>query len=414
MTRMWAVVGDATSSGGQVVTGSPFTDIDGKPVARVNDKASCPKHQGTFPIVDGDPTTIIDGEAVALHGSSLACGCKVIAVQQVRVLLDAGGGGGGGHGGSGGAGASGGGSGAVAGASPAAADGATTAVTTAATTAPAFDEQIRFVGPTGAPLSNLGYRLRLADGSTAEGVTDADGRTGRIATAQAVGFDSAELLPPDGAQGCCAGAALPAQRVAVALNGAATNATAVGSSTHEVATRAEDRGLTAGEVAMLRQVFGSSVDYGAVKLHNHGYWMLFGFQPDDTATAPNGEIYLPADLFSPDFSVEPNDVGRLLVHEMTHVWQYQLGYPVKRVRAPRPGMSYRYALAAGKQLCDYNMEAQGNILADYYLLKFRNEQRSLYELRYRQQPNVLPLYEGALAQFLANPADVSNLPTVTE
>lgn len=84
MTRMWAVVGDATSSGGQVITGSPFTDIDGKPVARVNDKASCPKHQGTFPIVDGDPTTIIDGEAVALHGSSLACGCKVLAVQQMR------------------------------------------------------------------------------------------------------------------------------------------------------------------------------------------------------------------------------------------------------------------------------------------------------------------------------------------
>lgn len=76
MTRMWAVVGDATSSGGQVITGSPFTDIDGKPVARVNDKATCPTHKGTFPIIDGDPTTIIDGEAVALHGSSLACGCQ--------------------------------------------------------------------------------------------------------------------------------------------------------------------------------------------------------------------------------------------------------------------------------------------------------------------------------------------------
>ncbi len=95
MTRMWAVVGDATSSGGQVVSGSPFTDIDGKPVARVNDKATCPTHKGTFPIVDGDPTTIIDGEAVALHGSSLACGCKVLAVQQMRVFLGAGGGGGG-------------------------------------------------------------------------------------------------------------------------------------------------------------------------------------------------------------------------------------------------------------------------------------------------------------------------------
>ena len=399
MTRMWAVVGDATSSGGQVVSGSPFTDIDGKPVARINDKATCPTHKGTFPIVDGDATTIIDGEAVALHGSSLACGCKVLAVQQLRVFLDAGRGGGGGS-----SGASEGTSGAM----------AVVVAKAGAAAPPTFDEQIRFVGPSGAPLANIGYRLHLADGTTAEGVTDADGRTVRVATGQAVAFDSAELLPPAGVQGCCAGAALPAQRVPVALNGAATNASAIGSSTHQVATKAEDRDLTSGEIAMLRQVFGSSVDYGSVKLHNHGYWMFFGFQPDDTATAPNGEIYMPADLFEADFSVVPDDRKRLLVHEMTHVWQYQLGYPVKRVRGPRPGMSYRYALAAGKHFCDYNMEAQGNILADYYLLKFRSAQQSIYELRYRRQPNVLPLYEGALKWFLADPADVSNLPKVTE
>jgi uncharacterized Zn-binding protein involved in type VI secretion len=92
MTRMWIVLGDATSSGGQVVSGSPFTSVDGKPVARVSDKATCPTHKGTFPIVDGDPSTIIDGEAVALHGSTLACGCKVLAVQQMRAFVDAGGG----------------------------------------------------------------------------------------------------------------------------------------------------------------------------------------------------------------------------------------------------------------------------------------------------------------------------------
>ena len=87
MTRMWIVVGDSTSSGGQVVTGSAFTDIDGKPVARVTDQATCPAHSGTFPIVDGDTTTLVDGQPVALHGSKLACGCAVLAVQQVRVAL---------------------------------------------------------------------------------------------------------------------------------------------------------------------------------------------------------------------------------------------------------------------------------------------------------------------------------------
>ena len=87
MAKMWIVIGDPTSGGGQVITGSPFTDIDGKPVARVTDQATCPTHKGTFPIVDGDSTTLIDGQPVAVHGSGLACGCKVLAAKQLRVSL---------------------------------------------------------------------------------------------------------------------------------------------------------------------------------------------------------------------------------------------------------------------------------------------------------------------------------------
>lgn len=52
MTRMWIVVGDMTSSGGRVIDGSPFTSVDGKPVARVGNMAICPLHKGAFPIVD--------------------------------------------------------------------------------------------------------------------------------------------------------------------------------------------------------------------------------------------------------------------------------------------------------------------------------------------------------------------------
>ncbi len=87
MAKMWIVIGDPTSGGGKVITGSPFTDIDGKPVARVTDQATCPTHKGSFPIVDGDATTIIDGQPVAVHGSGLACGCTVLAAKQMRVSL---------------------------------------------------------------------------------------------------------------------------------------------------------------------------------------------------------------------------------------------------------------------------------------------------------------------------------------
>lgn len=88
MARMWIVVGDTTTSGGRVLTGSPFTDIDDKAIARIGDQVLCPLHKGTFPIVDGDMATVIDGKPVALHGSSIACGCTLLSLQQNHVFVD--------------------------------------------------------------------------------------------------------------------------------------------------------------------------------------------------------------------------------------------------------------------------------------------------------------------------------------
>ncbi|WMJ68915.1 PAAR domain-containing protein [Stenotrophomonas sp. 24(2023)] len=86
--KMIIVEGDRHSGGGAVITGSATTDIDGKPVARIGDKATCPKHTGVFSIVTGDPTWIIDGNAVARHGDTLACGCSLESHQQHRVLIN--------------------------------------------------------------------------------------------------------------------------------------------------------------------------------------------------------------------------------------------------------------------------------------------------------------------------------------
>lgn len=87
-TRLVIVVGDKTTGGGVVTTGSPFTDIDGYPVARIGDWATCPLHGGVFRIITGDVTFIVDGEPLARHGDSLACGCKLISGRQFRVFLD--------------------------------------------------------------------------------------------------------------------------------------------------------------------------------------------------------------------------------------------------------------------------------------------------------------------------------------
>ncbi len=91
MARTWIVVGDATTSGGRVITGSLATDIEGKPVARVGDKATCPTlHKGVFPIITGDASIVIDGQPVARQGDSLACGCRLLAGKQNLVFVDQG------------------------------------------------------------------------------------------------------------------------------------------------------------------------------------------------------------------------------------------------------------------------------------------------------------------------------------
>ncbi len=88
MRRQWMVMGDLTSSSGRVITGSPFTDIEGLAVARVGDRATCPLHDGIFPIVQGDPTLLIDGQPVALHGHRIACGCQLLSIRQALVYVE--------------------------------------------------------------------------------------------------------------------------------------------------------------------------------------------------------------------------------------------------------------------------------------------------------------------------------------
>ncbi len=89
---------------------------------------------------------------------------------------------------------------------------------------------------------------------------------------------------------------------------------------------------------------------------------------------------------------------------MKHVWQFQLGYPVRLRGAIRIGLSYAYTLGTGRQLSSYNMEAQGNLLADYFVLKFCGTQNRLYELRHRHAPDAFALYETVLDDFIHAPS----------
>ncbi len=164
MGRIWIVVGDTTTGGGTVVSGSPFTDIDGKPVARIGDSVVCMRHGPTV-IVSGDSTMIIDGQPVARHGDGVACGCSLISVQQVHVHIDAGG-----------AGA----------AAAVAAEPALSEALAAGEEDGEFDLDFLVTEQgSGEPLADWPYRIELACGREIEGRTDSEGKTAKLSSKEA-------------------------------------------------------------------------------------------------------------------------------------------------------------------------------------------------------------------------------------
>jgi uncharacterized Zn-binding protein involved in type VI secretion len=173
VSRPLIVVGDKTDHGGEVIQGSPTTDAAGKPIARVGDKITCPRHggiDGTTVIATGDPTLIIDGQPAARHGDKTACGATLLATQVVTTD-DPGGGGGSTQRSSR--------------ATPIAA--AAAAAAGAAATMEKFD--LHFLvkdEKSGSPMANVPYRLTLETGSEVIGVTDSKGLTKTIDADSAV------------------------------------------------------------------------------------------------------------------------------------------------------------------------------------------------------------------------------------
>ena len=73
-------VGDPSSHGGTVMEGSDTMIVDGKPVARLGDKVSCPIH-GDTTIDSGSETYLTDGRPTARDGDTTACGATLGATQ---------------------------------------------------------------------------------------------------------------------------------------------------------------------------------------------------------------------------------------------------------------------------------------------------------------------------------------------
>jgi type VI secretion system secreted protein VgrG len=156
-----------------------------------------------------------------------------------------------------------------------------------------------------------------------------------------------------------------------------TNARAIGSSLVKAYT---GRKLTSGEIAMVRKVFGSSIDYSIVRVHGHG---AYGDNYKDTAVTPDGQIYFNAENYKEDFSQESTWNQGWFMHEITHVWQHQKGFPVRKVGIKFHALSsdespYNYAVGGFyTSFPEYNMEAQANLIEDYYAIFVVNKKDAL-------------------------------------
>ncbi|MGY4817702.1 PAAR domain-containing protein [Pseudomonas chlororaphis subsp. piscium] len=72
-------LGDSTSHGGVVLEAFSQTDLNGKPIAGVSHKVSCPLCKGVFPIAEGSSVYTVGGIPVALDGMKTACGAALIS-----------------------------------------------------------------------------------------------------------------------------------------------------------------------------------------------------------------------------------------------------------------------------------------------------------------------------------------------
>ncbi|MFW2055721.1 PAAR domain-containing protein [Acinetobacter haemolyticus] len=85
MATPYIVIGCPTTGGGKVISGNSSFLIEGKAIACVGDKATCPKHQTVSTIISGDPYMQVFGKAAARVNDSLSCGCKLLPMQNLVV-----------------------------------------------------------------------------------------------------------------------------------------------------------------------------------------------------------------------------------------------------------------------------------------------------------------------------------------
>jgi hypothetical protein len=152
------------------------------------------------------------------------------------------------------------------------------------------------------------------------------------------------------------------------------------------------RPLYAWEITEARRVFGDSLRYTLVRIHECVDWpntinrvgtRLKGMQYVDVPNAITlgNHCYFPVKLLELPVPVADPQHYKIgwLIHELTHAWQYQrMGWSYLRIalQAQLSEKAHAYdfggevgllaSFANGRKLADFNLEQQGDIARTYY------------------------------------------------
>ncbi len=129
------------------------------------------------------------------------------------------------------------------------------------------------------------------------------------------------------------------------------------------------RGLTPGEIALARSVFGEAIAYARVRIASGGFGPF--------AVTTGSRINIPLGGRSDDFADEPPLRRAFFIHEMVHVWQFQtrpLWTLASWARVALsggygpglPGYAYALPLADWRAL---NLEQQASAVEHAFLLQ---------------------------------------------
>jgi hypothetical protein len=132
--------------------------------------------------------------------------------------------------------------------------------------------------------------------------------------------------------------------------------------------------LSETEIRYLKRIFGNSIDYSKVIIHVDSSLLSFS----------GGRAFVEGNIIH----MRKTWSMSLLVHEMTHVWQYQTGgwkYATDAIIAQQQSIittgsdrsAYNWKLVRNKSWKDWNPEQQARAVEDYHnlLTKVSNKQK---------------------------------------